>query len=76
VAIHSEQIEMMLKGEVECGWQLLLPWQAIHSIPKAILAPLGIVKQDTINEYGKIIPKWRLTIFNLNCLATKNFWIV
>jgi hypothetical protein len=49
---------MMLKDEVECGWQLLLPQQAIHSIPNAILAPLGIVKQDMINEYGKIIPKW------------------
>jgi hypothetical protein len=22
--------------------------------------PLGIVEQDTINEYGKIIPKWQL----------------
>jgi hypothetical protein len=23
--------------------------------------PLGIVKQDTINEYSEIIPKWQLT---------------
>jgi hypothetical protein len=45
--------------EVEHVWQLLLPWQAIHSIPNAILVPLGIVKQDMINEYDKIIPKWR-----------------
>jgi hypothetical protein len=50
-ALHSEQIEMMLKDKVECGWQLLLPRQAIHSIPNAmILAPLGIVEQETINE--------------------------
>jgi hypothetical protein len=51
----------MLKDEVECSWQLLLPGQAIHSIPNAILVPLGIVKQDMINEYGEIIPKWQLT---------------
>jgi hypothetical protein len=56
VALHLEQIEMILKDKVECGWQLLLPRQAIHSIPNAILAPLGIVEQDMINEYGKIIP--------------------
>jgi hypothetical protein len=43
----------MLKDEGEHGWQLLLP--------HAILAALGIVKQDTINEYDKIIPKWWLT---------------
>jgi hypothetical protein len=47
---------MILKDEVECSWQLLLPWQAIHSIPNAILAPLGIVEQDTINELAKSSP--------------------
>ena len=51
----------MLKDEGEHGWQLLLSWQAIQSILNAILAPLGIFEQETINEYGKIIPKWWLT---------------
>jgi hypothetical protein len=31
--IHSERIELMLKDEVECSWQLLLLLEAIHSIP-------------------------------------------
>jgi hypothetical protein len=43
----------MLKDEGEHSWQLLLP--------HAILSSMGIVEQETINEYGEIIPKWWLT---------------
>jgi hypothetical protein len=46
--------------EVKKGWQLILPRDAIHLIPNAVLALLSIVKQDTINEYGDIVPKWWL----------------
>jgi hypothetical protein len=30
-------------------------------LPRAVLAPLGLVEQDTINEFGEIVPKWQLT---------------
>jgi hypothetical protein len=50
----------MLKDKVEQGWQLLLLLEAIHSILNPVLAPLGIIEQDMINEYGKIVPKWQL----------------
>jgi hypothetical protein len=48
--IHSEQIKSMLRDEVKKGWQLILHRDAIHLIPNAVLAPLSIVKQDTIND--------------------------
>jgi hypothetical protein len=46
---------------VEHGWQLILPKEALPSILRAVLAPLGLVEQDTINERAEIVPKWRLT---------------
>jgi hypothetical protein len=50
----------VLKDKVSCGWQLILPCEAALQIPNAILAPLGLVEQDTINEFREIIPKWHL----------------
>ncbi len=58
---HDERITKMLKEEVERGWQLILPREALPMIRGGVLAPLGIVEQDTINEFGEIVPKWRLT---------------
>jgi hypothetical protein len=50
----------MLQDEVEQGWQLLLPKEAALHLPQTVLAPLGLVEQDTINKLGEIVPKWRL----------------
>jgi hypothetical protein len=46
--------------KVSRSWQLILPCEAMLQIPNAVLAPLGLVKQDTINELGEIVPKWHL----------------
>jgi hypothetical protein len=51
----------MLMDEVSRGWQLILPREVVLQLPRAILAPLGLVKQDTINEFRDIVPKWQLT---------------
>ena len=51
----------MLKEEVTHGWQLVLPPEAALEIPDAVLAPLGMANQNTINERGEIVPKSRLT---------------
>jgi hypothetical protein len=51
----------MLKEEVERGWQLVLPCSSIPVIPGTIVSPLGLVSQNTINELGQTITKWRLT---------------
>lgn len=59
--VNHTRLLTMLQDEVSRGWQLILPREAIHSIPNAVLAPLGLVEQDSINEFGEIIPKCRLT---------------
>jgi hypothetical protein len=43
--------------------------------------PLGIVKQDTINEYSEIIPKWLLTYdmsFNImkSTYQSVDHWVI
>ena len=43
------------------GYSLVIPRLAILKIPNALLAPLNVVDQNTINEHGEIIDKKRLT---------------
>jgi hypothetical protein len=43
------------------GFALPLPISVIYEIPDASLAPLGCHKQETINERGEKIPKFRMT---------------
>jgi hypothetical protein len=50
----------MLKDEVSRSWQLILSCEATLQILNAVLAPLGLVEQDTINAFREIVPKWRL----------------
>jgi hypothetical protein len=51
----------ILDDEVKHGWQLVLPSAKIPMIPGTIVSPLGLVKQNTINEHGETTVKWRLT---------------
>ena len=61
--IYSEKhLTNMLMDEVSWGWQPILPREVVLQLPRAILAPLGLVEQNTINKFGNIVlPKWQLT---------------
>ena len=56
-----ERVQELLHKEVLRGWQLPLPPENLILLPGAIVAPLGLVSQATINERGEIIPKDRIT---------------
>ena len=58
---HHDQLVQMLAAEVEWGWQLILPCLAALLFPGEVIAPLGMVLQDSINKWGEIIQKWWLT---------------
>ena len=58
---HHAQLVQMLTDEVEHGWQLILPCTAALLMPGAVIALLGMVLQDSIDEHGEIVPKWYLT---------------
>jgi hypothetical protein len=57
----STFIEPVITEDVERGFVLPLPVEAIQFLSSTSLAPLGCHKQSTINERGDIIPKYRLT---------------
>jgi hypothetical protein len=51
----------MFKDEVNHMWQLPLPSYAANELLGAVLAPVGLTDQLTINKCGEVIPKWCLT---------------
>ena len=51
----------LIEGDVIHGYALVLPLDKIDRIPGVLLAPMNIMKQNTIDEYGSIIEKDRLT---------------
>jgi len=55
--ITKEWIMHALSKETEKGWQLPLPADELHKIPRALVAPLGNAKQTTINAQGDRILK-------------------
>lgn len=51
----------IIKEDVEHGFALPLPLSVLHCIPKASLAPLGCVKQSTLDSSGRRTIKHRMT---------------
>jgi hypothetical protein len=58
---HSGPLIQILEEEVQHGWQLVIPSSIVPKIPGSIVSPMGVVKQNTINEHGHVTTKWRLT---------------
>jgi len=57
---HQILLEI-IKEDVERGFALPLPTSILHCIPKASLAPLGCVKQATLDALGNKTYKHRMT---------------
>jgi len=58
---QSELLEKLVKKDIIHGYGLVLPLDKITRVPGALMAPMNIQRQDTIDEFGRIIPKDRLT---------------
>jgi hypothetical protein len=58
---RAPTLEKMMRAEVTHGWQLPLPPSAATQIPDAVVAPMGLVEQATINKLGEIVDKLRVT---------------
>ena len=54
-------LHSLIMDDVTQGFVLPLPLDKITRIPGIILSPMNIVRQNTIDETGKIVPKDRLT---------------
>ena len=61
-AIKNKQVlDKLINDDIVKGYALPLPLQLYKYIPNASIAPLGCQEQETINEQGIHIPKFRLT---------------
>ena len=58
---HRDFYLNLIKKDIVHGYRLPFPLSTIKSIPGAIVSPLNIAEQNTINERGEIIPSKRLT---------------
>ena len=58
--MNADNLRSLINDDVIHGYSLPLPLSKIHLLPGALLAPMNIVTQDTIDEKGNIIPKFRL----------------
>jgi hypothetical protein len=58
---YKSAMDTSITEDVVCGFALPLPTDTLFDIPNASLAPLGCHKQETINEIGVKIPKYRMT---------------
>ena len=54
-------IKNLIMEDVLHGHSLPLLQSTAMQIPKASIAPLGLVEQETINEHGQIVTKFRMT---------------
>jgi hypothetical protein len=58
---NSSKLRELLNDNITHGFSLPLPISCLSHINNASLAPLGIVEQPTIDEFGQIVDKWRMT---------------
>ncbi len=54
-------LQQLLVKDITYGFGLAISLSTVHSIQGALLALMNIMKQNTINEQGGIVPKDRLT---------------
>ena len=59
--LNYHLLRTLIEDDVTHGYSLPLPLDKIHLLPGILLAPMNIVEQDTIDDRGNTIPKYRLT---------------
>ena len=58
---NPEVLRDLVKKDVTFGYGLVLPLDKLDRVPGALLAPMNIMRQNTIDEHGRTIEKDRLT---------------
>ena len=60
-SLQPKLLQKLVSKDVHFGYCLPLPLDKARKIPGALLAPVNIQKQNTINEQGRIVEKDCLT---------------
>ena len=56
-----ELLQKLVSKDIKYGYALVVPLSKFERIPGALMAPMNIMNQNTIDECGRIIGKDRLT---------------
>ncbi len=51
----------LISKDVKYGYSVPIPLDSVKLIPGLEMAPMNIMAQNTINEFGQVSPKDRLT---------------
>ncbi len=54
-------LKKVIAKDVKYGYSLPVPLSSVQLIPGLMMAPINIMEQNTIDKFGRIIPKDRLT---------------
>ena len=60
-SLQPELLKKLISKDVHYGYCLPLPLAKATKIPNILIAPMDIQKQNTISEYGPIVPNDCLT---------------
>jgi len=58
---HKQFFTQLLHKDIKHGYSLVIPIEAVLKIEGALMAPLNVVEQHTISEFGEIVQSQRLT---------------
>jgi hypothetical protein len=59
--LQPELLKTLISKDIHYGYCLPLPLEKATKIPNILIAPMNIQKQNTIDEFGQIVPKDCLT---------------
>jgi hypothetical protein len=60
-SLQPELLKQLVSKDVHYGYCLPLPLGKTTKIPNILIAPMNIQKQNTIDKFGRIVPKDCLT---------------
>jgi len=58
---NPDLLKKLISKDVKYGYSLPIPLESVMQIKRLEMAPMNIMTQNTINEFGRVIPKDRLT---------------
>ena len=63
-------LDKLINKDVQSGFQLPTTIDSLHKMPHACVAPYGVIKQNTIDNKGNVIPKLRATHNQSFCFSS------
>ena len=61
VKTNATFITKLLDDDVIHGYSLILPLRVATKIPNGLIAPMNVIEQNTITQFGEVVPKKRMT---------------